>query len=332
MATPPPPRGPHPYTQPPGQPQMGPYAPQQPTGPYAPQQPTGPYAPQQPAGQYGQQQPTGPYAPQQPAAPYAQQPAGPYAPQQPAGPYAPPGPPAPAPAQAPYGYPQQPHPHAQPGPVGCQFCGAQPAVQATVRGHQGILYVMRFLSRSGVFCRSCGLATYREMSAKTLWQGWWSPLSVVITPITLLVNLGPRSRFHALPAPVGGFRPSLDPGKPLLRRPETLLILIPLALLALALTVLFVIGLFADDSSSEPLTTGAGQGKAQTLAVGDCVRNDADWPDQDLRTVDCGSADAQYKVSRRLDAPEQHCAAGDYLAALQYSPDGATTSCLTPVR
>ncbi|MEU5240280.1 hypothetical protein ACH4UR_16305 [Streptomyces lydicus] len=312
MATPPPPHGPHPYAQPPGQPPMGPYAPQQPAGPY------------------GQQQPTGPYAPQQPAAPYAQQSTGPYAPQQPAGPYAPPG--HPAPAQAPYGYPQQPHPHAQPGPVGCQFCGAQPAVQATVRGHQGILYVMRFLSRSGVFCRSCGLATYREMSAKTLWQGWWSPLSVVITPITLLVNLGPRSRFHALAAPVGGFRPSLDPGKPLLRRPETLLILIPLALLALALTVLFVIGLFADDSPSEPLTTGAGQGKAQTLAVGDCVRNDADWPAQDLRAVDCGSADAQYKVSRRLESPEQHCAGGDYLAGLEYSPDGATTSCLTPVR
>ncbi|MFI0155174.1 LppU/SCO3897 family protein [Streptomyces lydicus] len=323
MATPPPPHGPHPYTQPPGQPPMGPYAPQQPTGPYGQQQPAGPYAPQQPAAPYAQQ-PAGPYAPQQPA--------GPYAPQQPTGPYAPPGHPAPAPPQAPYGYPQQLHPHAQPDPVGCQFCGAQPAVQATVRGHQGILYVMRFLSRSGVFCRSCGLATYREMSAKTLWQGWWSPLSVVITPITLLVNLGPRSRFHALAAPVGGFRPSLDPGKPLLRRPETLLILIPLALLALALTILFVIGLFADDSPSGPLTTGAGQGKAQTLAVGDCVRNDADWPDQDLRTVDCGSADAQYKVSRRLDSPAQHCADGDYLAALEYSPDGATTSCLTPVR
>ncbi|AOP46005.1 LppU/SCO3897 family protein [Streptomyces lydicus] len=313
MATPPPPHGPHPYAQPPAQPPVGPYAPQYPAGPYA------------------QQQPAGPYAPQQPVAPYAQQPAGPYAPQQPAGPYAPPGHPAAA-AQAPYGYPQQPHPHPQPGVGGCQFCGAQPAVQATVRGHQGILYVMRFLSRSGVFCRSCGLATYREMSAKTLWQGWWSPLSVVITPITLLVNLGPRSRFHALAAPVGGFRPSLDPGKPLLRRPDALLILVPLALVVLALTALFVIGLFADDSHSEPLTTGGGQGTAQPLAVGDCVRNDADWPDQDLRTVDCGSADAQYKVSRRLDAPEQHCASGDYLAALEYSPDGSTTSCLTPVR
>ncbi|MGW9041946.1 LppU/SCO3897 family protein [Streptomyces lydicus] len=330
MATPPPPHGPHPYARPSAQPPVGPYAPQQPTGPYAQHQP-GPYAQHQPAGPYAPQQPAAPYA-QQPAGPSAapQQPAGPYAPQQPAGPYAPPG--HPVPAQAPYGYAQQPHPHAQPGPGGCQFCGAQPAVQATVRGHQGILYVMRFLSRSGVFCRSCGLATYREMSAKTLWQGWWSPLSVVITPITLLVNLGPRSRFHALAAPVGGFRPSLDPGKPLLRRPETLLILIPLALVALALTVLFVIGLFADDAHSEPLTTGAGQGTAQPLAVGDCVRNDADWPGQDLRTVDCGAADAQYRVSRRLDSPEQHCAGGDYLAALKYSPDGATTSCLTPVR
>ncbi|MGW8974208.1 hypothetical protein [Streptomyces platensis] len=55
------------------------------------------------------------------------------------------------------------------------------------------------------------------MSARTLWQGWWSPLSVAITPVTLLMNLGPRSRFRKLGAPVGGFGPSLDPGRSLMR-------------------------------------------------------------------------------------------------------------------
>ncbi len=290
MATPPPPHGPYPYAPPPAEP----YA-QQPAGPYAPQ----PYAPQ-------------PYAPQS------------YAPQQPGYPAQAPPPYA---QQHPYPHPQSPpHPHPQPyaaAPGCCQLCGAQPAVQATVRGHQGILYVMRFLSRKGMFCRSCGLATYREMSAKTLWQGWWSPLSVAITPLTLLMNLGPRGRFRKLAAPAGGFRPSLDPGKSLLRRPEAMLFLVPMVLVAVMVPALLVLGLFAD---------GAGIGKAPTLAVGDCVRNEGDWQDQDLEVVDCGSADAQYKVTRRLDTSKAHCAGGDMLADLEYSADKATISCLSPVR
>ncbi|MEW1753885.1 LppU/SCO3897 family protein [Streptomyces angustmyceticus] len=290
MATPPPPHGPYPHAHPPA-------------GPY----PAGPYA-QQPAGA----------APHQPPGAHPYPPASPYAP--------PPG--YPAPAQHPYPYAQQhpqQHPHPQPfaGGPGCQFCGAQPAVQATVRGHQGLLLLMRFLSRGGVFCRSCGLATYREMSAKTLWQGWWSPLSVAITPLTLLMNLGPRGRFRKLAAPVGGFRPPLDPGKSLLRRPEALLFLLPMALVVVAIPALVVFGAFVD---------GTGIGKAPTLAVGDCVRNEGDWKDEDLEVVDCGSADAEYKVTRRLDTSKDHCAGGDLLAGPEYSPDKATISCLSPAR
>ncbi|MEU9122347.1 hypothetical protein AB0C96_21225 [Streptomyces sp. NPDC048506] len=278
----------------------------------SPPPPHGPYPYPQP---YPQPHPQ-PYPqayPQQPMAPAGQPPAGPYAPS--------PGHPAPAPG--PYGYGPQPHlpPHAT--DTGCTFCGAQPAVRATVRGHQGILYVMRFLSRSGQFCRSCGLATYREMSAKTLWQGWWSPLSVVITPITLLLNLGPRSRFRKLAAPAGGFRPPLDPGRSLLRRPEALLFLIPAVLVALAIPALLVVGLVAD---------GTGFGKTPTLAVGDCVRNDGDWRNEDLEVVDCGSADAQYKVRRLLDTSAAHCDHGDMLGDPEYGPDKMTISCLAPLR
>ncbi|MFG2827966.1 hypothetical protein ACGFWI_10955 [Streptomyces sp. NPDC048434] len=182
---------------------------------------------------------------------------------------------------------------------------------------------MRFLSRRGMFCRSCGLAVYREMSAKTLWQGWWSPLSVAITPLTLLMNLGPRGRFRKLAPPVGGFRPSLDPGKSLLRRPAAMLFLVPMALVVVAIPVLFVGGVFIE---------GAGIGKVPTLAVGDCVRNEGDWQDQDLEVVDCGSADAKYKVTRRLDGSKHQCADGEMLADLEYSPDKATVSCLAPAR
>lgn len=211
--------------------------------------------------------------------PYAQQPAGPYAQQQgpPAsGPYASPqGIPAPAsyappqgpPPPGPYAYAQQPQrqPYAG-GAPGCQFCGAQPAVQATVRGHQGIIYVMRFLSRRGTFCRSCGLATYREMSAKTL---------------------------------------------------------IP-ALVALAIPTLLVIGLFAEGA-------GPGSSSAPTLAVGDCVRNNGDWHDQDLEIVGCGSADAQYKVTRVLNGEGDHCADGELIGLVENSPTKITSSCLAAV-
>lgn len=290
MATPPPPHGPHPYAQPYGPPPMGSHPPQ----------PTAPH-PQQPAGTHPQS-PVGPYDPRP-----VQPPPNPYDRQPPLHPY------------------PQPHPHPQPyaADPGCRLCGARPAVQATVRGHQGLFLLMRFLSRSGMFCRSCGLATYREMSARTLWQGWWSPLSVAITPVTLLMNLGPRSRFRKLAAPVGGFGPSLDPGRSLLRRPVALLFLVPMALVALAIPTLFVLGAFVE---------GAGIGQSPTLAIGDCVRNEGDWEDQDLEIVDCGSADAEYKVTRRLNTSKDVCADGELLADLTYSPDRMTVSCLAPAR
>ncbi|MFE7774016.1 hypothetical protein ACFU5O_08955 [Streptomyces sp. NPDC057445] len=294
MATPPPPHGADPQPWPPQQQPVGPYAghPAQP-GPYAAPPQPGPYAghPAQP----------GPYAGHPQPGPYLSQPHGVY---------------------------NAPQPHVVFPPQGavaaCRICGAVPAAPTTVRGHQGFLVIMRFLSLQGPFCRDCGLATLRHMSAKTLWQGWWGPLSVVVTPITLLVNLGPWAAFRKLPTPAGGFRPPLDPGKPLARRPEALLFLVPMLLVALAIPTLIVIGLLVGgDKGSET---------APTLSVGSCVRNDEDWPDQDLQVTDCGAPDAEYKVSRRLEEPGSTCADGDFYADLKYGPGGATVSCLEPLR
>lgn len=125
--------------------------------------------------------------PQHGAGPYH-----PYTPQQ-GGPYGHYGSYPVPPQPGPYG-----HPAVAAAPYGCRLCGAEPAVQATVRGHQGMLVLMRFLRQEGPFCRDCGFATYRRMSAATLWQGWWGPLSVFITPFTLLMNLGARARFLKL--------------------------------------------------------------------------------------------------------------------------------------
>ncbi len=199
------------------------------------------------------QQPYGsqPYAAQPPAPnPYQQNayaaPAG-YPPPAPQG-YPPPG----------YGYPQQQNPvlgyppqqrhpmeqqpawGAGPQPTGlvCRFCGGYPAVEATVRGHQGLLVMMRFISLKGPFCRTCGIAVHREMTTRTMWQGWWGYVSFVITPFTLLYNLVPRSRFNALPQPLPGFKPPSAIGRPIFLRAGALGILAPLFAL-----LLIVVGL-----------------------------------------------------------------------------------------
>ncbi|MGJ5755019.1 hypothetical protein [Streptomyces puniciscabiei] len=214
MSTPPSPHPGYPQTPGPYAPQPGPY--QQAPGPYTPQ--PGPY--QQPA--------PGPY--QQAPAPYAPQPApagyGQAAPYQQQAPGAHPSPAAPPPA----------------GP-GCDVCGAGPAARVTVRGHQGMLIVMRNLWRKGTFCQTCALAVFRKMQSDTMVQGWWGPMSVIITPITLLINLFTLSRIRKLPAPTAAFGPGLDPGLPVLRRPAGMIGLVPLT--GFCLSFLFVLVVLA---------------------------------------------------------------------------------------
>lgn len=202
----------------------------------------------------GYPQAPGPY--QQPGA-YPQQP-GPY--QQAPGPYAPtpgayqqpaPAPYQPAPAPGGYGQPQAPY---QQGPVdygqqaayqqapagpGCDVCGAGPATRVTIRGHQGFLIVMRNLWRKGTFCQTCALAVFRKMQSDTMVQGWWGPMSVIITPITLLINLFALSKIRKIPPPVAAMGPGLDPGKPVLSRPAGLFGLLPLS--GFVLVFLFVL-------------------------------------------------------------------------------------------
>ncbi len=165
---------------------------------------------------YGQS----PYAPQSYPPPQGFPPQQPYAPPQ--------GYPAPQ-AYA----PQQPYPqaHSQPWQApACRFCGGFPAVQATVRGHQGMLVIMRLLRLKGPFCRRCGIAAHRNMTTDTMWQGWWSFASILIGPLTLLYNLIPRARFNKLPEPQPGHRPPMDTGKPIFQRPGAWGILLPVLL------------------------------------------------------------------------------------------------------
>ncbi|WP_326592555.1 hypothetical protein [Streptomyces sp. NBC_01294] len=143
----------------------------------------------------------------------------PLPPQQPgAGPY---GPSVPGRADASGGPvftgPQQPYgayaAHPRPGRYGCTLCGAWPAAPATVRGHQGLIVLMRFLSLRG---RSAATADSPPTAAcpRTPCGRAGGVRSFFITPVTLLMNLGPRAAFRRLTPPAGGYRPALAPGRP----------------------------------------------------------------------------------------------------------------------
>jgi hypothetical protein len=190
----------------------------------------------------------------------------------------------------PFGMPTQatPGPTFSAPPIGpgagpsCRFCGSIPAVMATVRGHQGFLIMMRFLKLEGPFCRSCGIATHRDMTAKSLWQGWWGIGSAIINPITMLINLPQRAKFNRLPEPVPGAPGQpMNPGKPLFRRAAILGLLIPVA----------IIGLIVFAAQRDP----------QYASVGECIHNKGTASAPEVSVIDCGSADAEFKIIGKLE-------------------------------
>ncbi|MGF1427763.1 LppU/SCO3897 family protein [Kitasatospora sp. LaBMicrA B282] len=297
------------------------------TSPYPPpQQPYGyPPAPPQPYGQPQQQQPYG-YPPAPQPGPYQQQP-NPYqsapqpAPYQPAagGFGAPPNVPvygAPNAGNAAFGW----------QPVdgnSCRFCGGMPAVATSVRGHQGMIVVMRFLRQSGPFCRTCGIATVRHMSARTLVQGWWSYSSWLITPITLLRNLFAYNKIKKLPvAAPGGRGPQLDPGKPLVRRGAMFGLLVPL------LPVAFVVFLVAAGLTDGTTTGGAGP------QAGDCVYNGHSGGELKVMAVACDDQRAAFKVVTRLNGTTDDSGCNQYSAATKsvthYETGNDYVLCLAP--
>ncbi|MEO3785316.1 hypothetical protein ABGB12_18455 [Actinocorallia sp. B10E7] len=103
--------------------------------------------------------------------------------------------------------------------------------------------MMQFLSSEGPFCRYCGLAVFRDMTAKSLLLGWYGALSLLINPLTVLINLVLRSKVANLPDPVppNDGRPygrPFDPGPPLMSRPIAIIgAALPFLVLALMVIV-----------------------------------------------------------------------------------------------
>ncbi|QCX82632.1 hypothetical protein C9F11_45360 (plasmid) [Streptomyces sp. YIM 121038] len=147
--------------------------------------------------------------------------------------------PHPAPPTQPTGpgYPWQPWPQSH----SCIICRAQPVVETTIRAHMGAVVFMRFHSARGPWCQTCGIAVVRQLTTKTLWQGWWSPFSLALfTPFTLLSNLVAYRKLTALdpPGPAAPGATPLPEGPPVLQRPQSYIALVPLIWAVVFITAL----------------------------------------------------------------------------------------------
>ncbi|MFJ9691578.1 hypothetical protein [Kitasatospora sp. NPDC101183] len=173
--------------------------------------------------------------------------------------------------------------------LACAHCGAVPAVNATFRGHLGFIVILKYLKRQGPFCRTCGIATHREMTSDSLWQGWWGIPSMIVNPIIMLLNVPQRLKVNKLPEPAPGAPgPSMDPGKPVYLRPVIFGVLIPVVLGS----ILF-------------LTLKDDPGFAE---AGDCIHNNSPlvFPgavnqNADVKIVPCSGPDAEARVVARKD-------------------------------
>ncbi|MET7497100.1 hypothetical protein [Streptomyces sp900116325] len=172
---------------------------------------------------------------------------------------------------------------------------------------------MRSLKVRGLFCRTCGIAVHREMTTKTLWQGWWGIASFVIAPVTLIFNLVARVRFGRMTPRVNGLRPPLDPGKPVMRRVGALGVFAPF----------LIVGVLA--------ITAELDGSANTASVGECVRVSGTESAPEVAAVDCGSVEAEFKVAERHEGSGAHCDRTIFSEYAEYGGRGSFTLCLTPL-
>ncbi|GAA1966385.1 hypothetical protein GCM10009738_47930 [Kitasatospora viridis] len=210
--------------------------------------------------------------------------------------------PAPAPAQAGFGqpafggYPQQAG-FVPPALLNCKVCQGFPAADVTVRGHRGLIVMMKFLTNRGPFCQVCGTAVVRDMSQQTLLKGWWSYLSWLFTLIALIGNRAAYQKIRRLPAPQPGTHgPQLDPGRPLSKRGAIWMLTVPVAAVVLAVALPIALA-----GSSGDTVTGA---SVDTAQPGDCLhdynaKNGADDSHPSVVVVPCSSSAADFKVIAR---------------------------------
>jgi hypothetical protein len=70
----------------------------------------------------------------------------------------------------------------------CRLCQRAPTATASLFEHHGYGVSLKHLVLRGPLCRECGLVAWRRMTVQTLLLGWWGLASIVLTPVTLVLN------------------------------------------------------------------------------------------------------------------------------------------------
>jgi hypothetical protein len=87
-------------------------------------------------------------------------------------------------------------------PHACESCGRGPARRLVIRRHVGMLYLQKFVKIEPTLCRECGTRTIMRYTGRTLVQGWWGLISLVIAnPFTIVMNLVALVQARRLPPP-----------------------------------------------------------------------------------------------------------------------------------
>lgn len=167
-----------------------------------------------------------------------------------------------------------------PLPLRCRHCLRSPALDVAPRVTVGIVIAHASEEARGPFCAVCGVSRARALSNRTLWLGWWSPLSPFASVRTLWRNWRIIRRLRRLSRPPHGPLPRYaeqphPEGRPVVLRSGMLVFAV------VAAAVLFGVALVALTDYLGPF-----QLEDECVAVAENGRS--------LRVLDsCGSADGR---------------------------------------
>lgn len=71
----------------------------------------------------------------------------------------------------------------------CDSCGNYgPVMHTTYHQNTGMLIMRQHRQAEGSFCRRCHVRLYAKLTLHTLFLGWWGTISLVLTPVFILMN------------------------------------------------------------------------------------------------------------------------------------------------
>jgi len=94
----------------------------------------------------------------------------------------------------------------------CQTCGIEaPLKYVTFNSNIGMLVARRHMTTRGFFCRRCIQKHFWKHTLRNVTLGWWGMISLIVTPIFIIGNIGTYITSFQLPPPApDAAPPSLD--------------------------------------------------------------------------------------------------------------------------